>query len=232
MWSVPSATLRDGAVGAPVRVQDGIASAADDVDAAFSTDGRTMVFASKREGAKQLYLSHADVVVSRLGWSVEHLERFGRGKWAVPAIAGILFVISVRLARRQAVNNDEQEATSASARAAKVKAEKKQEVTRSAELPIAPERRKATVDQPQQRSVPAKNPLANWTAEASLPAASASTKPAAAKPARIENAGGSGKQSDGSPSTTGSVTAPAEIGSGRRRLLMSVVLVAAAAGLL
>ena len=45
------------------RLRDGIASDTDDVDAAFAPNSQSLVFASKREGAKQIFLSRGEFVV-------------------------------------------------------------------------------------------------------------------------------------------------------------------------
>ncbi len=211
------AALQNGVVGTPVLVQDGIASAADDVDAAFSADGRTLVFASKREGPKQLYQSHADFVVSRLGWDVEHLARFGRGKWAVPAICGMLFVVAVRLLRRSAVPADQQRsAVAVSDPPKKVKPNQKPVTTRAIEPPRSPERRVATIDQPKQRSAAPVNPLSNWSAASVSPSATSSSK---AKPAQKSK-------------ESAATELPAVKPKGRRRLLAAAMLTVLAAGLL
>ncbi len=139
------ASLQEDAVGAAERVADGVGSIADDVDATFSADGRTLVFASKREGPKQLYLSHADMVITRLGISTEHLDRFGRAKLAVPMICGVLF-LCVLLARRRVIT---------------VSGDHKTTVIASRKV-VAADRQAPAVDRPKQRSTPLRNPLENW----------------------------------------------------------------------
>lgn len=94
------APLRDGQVGAAERLCDGIASDADDLDAAFSPDGRSLAFVSKRDGAKQLFLSRGEFVVTRLTISMAHLEPFGRAKWGVPFAGILLFLLVWRWSRR------------------------------------------------------------------------------------------------------------------------------------
>lgn len=94
------APLRDGQVGAAERLRDGIASDADDLDAAFSPDGRSLAFVSKRDGTKQLFLSRGEFVVTRLTLSTAHLEPFGRAKWGVPLAGVALFLLVWRWSRR------------------------------------------------------------------------------------------------------------------------------------
>ena len=162
------APLQNGIVGSPVRVQDGIATAADDVDAAFSADGRTLIFASKREGPKQLYLSQADVVETRLGWDTEHLARFGRAKWGVPVLSSVFFLWVIRRARRSVVASATiAEKPKVAEPPKNVKADKPLPLKRTIEPTTSSERRVETIDQPKQRSSAPKNPLANWTIESS-----------------------------------------------------------------
>ncbi len=94
------APLRDGVVGSVERLADGIAADADDLDAAFAPDGLSIVFASKRDGAKQLFLSRGEFVVSRLAISTTHLDRFGPVKWGVPFLGLVLFVVAWRWSRK------------------------------------------------------------------------------------------------------------------------------------
>lgn len=94
------APLRDGSVGPVERLTDGIASDADDLDAAFAPDGLSIVFASKRDGAKQLFLARGEFVVSQLAISTVHLERFGPAKWGAPFVGLLLFVVVWRWSRK------------------------------------------------------------------------------------------------------------------------------------
>ena len=94
------APIRDGVVGPVERLTDGIASDADDLDAAFAPDGLSIVFASKRDGAKQLFLSRGEFVVSQLAISTAHLERFGPAKWGAPFVGLLLFVVAWRWSRK------------------------------------------------------------------------------------------------------------------------------------
>lgn len=157
------ASLQGGVVGTPIRVRDGIESAADDVDAAFAGDGRTLVFASKREGPKQLYLSNADFVATRLTWSTEHLAPFGRAKWGAPILSGLFFLWVLGRTRRSialAVVAIPQETKLSPPKIAN--AEKPMPPKRNVEAAVVPERRVETIDQPKQRSKASKNPLADW----------------------------------------------------------------------
>ena len=92
--------IRDGVVGPVERLTDGIASDADDLDAAFAPDGLSIVFASKRDGAKQLFLSRGEFVVSQLAISTAHLDRFGPAKWGAPFVGLLLFVVAWRWSRK------------------------------------------------------------------------------------------------------------------------------------
>lgn len=94
------ASLQDGHVGSAERLRDGIASDADDLDPTFSPDGRTLAFASKRGGPKQLFLSRGDLVVTRLTLSTAHLDRFGKAKWGVPLVGVLLFAVAWRWSRK------------------------------------------------------------------------------------------------------------------------------------
>lgn len=94
------APLRNGHVGSAERLRDGIASDADDLDAVFSPDGRSLAFASKRDGPKQLFLSRGDFIVTRLTFSTSHLERFGKVKWGVPFVGALLFIAAWRWSRK------------------------------------------------------------------------------------------------------------------------------------
>ncbi len=147
------APLLDGHVGAAERLRDGIASETDDLDAAFTRDGRSLAFVSKRGGAKQLFLSRGEFVVTRLTISTAHLEPFGRAKWGVPFAGLVLFLLVWRWSRR--------------ARAAAV-------------VVVAPVTRPATAAP--KRSEPPKNPLASWTitAPAETPPAAMPVNPLAA----------------------------------------------------
>ena len=93
-------SLKEGVVGPVERLTDGIASDADDLDAAFSPGGLSIVFASKRDGAKQLFLSSGEFVVSQLTVSTAHLDRFGPAKWGVPFVGLLLFVVTWRWSRK------------------------------------------------------------------------------------------------------------------------------------
>ena len=232
------APLQNGVVRSPTLVQDGIASAADDVDAAFSTDGRTLVFASKREGPKQLYLSHADVVVSRLSWDIEHLVRFGRAKWAVPVLCGIFFLWAIRRVRRTAAlpvaGVDQKRAVVVVADQLKtMKAERLQPPKRASEPTVSPERRVATIDQPKQRSAAPKNPLANWPVEPSVSTtASNSSKSNDATTNKRDSTRPDRTASSRAAATDATVSVPEPKPRGRRRFGAAVVTVALAAGLL
>lgn len=134
------APLRDGQVGAAERLRDGIASDADDLDATFSPDGRSLGFVSRRDGAKQLFLSRGEFVVTRLTISTAHLERFGRAKWGAPFVGVLLFLLVWRWSRR----------------------------ARPAVVAVAAVIRSATAAP--KRSEPPKNPLAGWTVTAPVEA--------------------------------------------------------------
>ena len=127
------APLRDGQVGTAERMRDGIASEADDLDAAFSPDGRSLAFVSKRDGAKQLFLSRSEFVVTRLTISTAHLDQFGRARWGIPFVGFLFFLLVWRWSRR--------------APAAAV---------------IVPAVIRPVTAAPK-RSEPLKNPLASWT---------------------------------------------------------------------
>ena len=127
------------------RLSDGIASEADETDPTVSENGDLLVFASKREGVRQLYESRADVVVTRLSWQTDHLERFGRAKLAAPILAVLIFAATWRQTGRR-------------------------RSTRGGSVP-PPSPPKATTEFPTaKRSQSAVNPLANWqTASAVAP---------------------------------------------------------------
>ncbi len=127
------AAIHDGQVGAAERLRDGIASDVDDLDPTFSPDGRSLAFISKRDGPKQIFLSRAELVVSRLAISTAHLETFGRGSWAFPIVGLVLFLLIWRWSRQ----------------------------ARAIAVVAAPEIRPATAAP--KRSEPPKNPLASWT---------------------------------------------------------------------
>ena len=127
------APIRDGQVGSAERLRDGIASDVDDLDATFSPDGRSLAFVSKRDGPKQIFLSRAELVVSRLAISTAHLEAFGRGKWAAPGVGLVMLFLVWRWSRRAP----------------------------PAAVVVAPVTRPATAAP--NRSEPPKNPLAGWT---------------------------------------------------------------------
>lgn len=127
------APLLDGQVGTPERVRDGLASDADDLDAAFAPDGQSLVFVSKREGTKQIYLSRGEFVVTRLTVSTAHLDQFGPVKWCLPILATVLLIAAWKWSRRPVP-------------VAVVQAEKV-----------------STAVTPPKRSEPPKNPLQSWT---------------------------------------------------------------------
>lgn len=130
------APLRDGHVGSAERLSDGLASDSDDVDAAFAPNGQSLVFASKRDGAKQIFVSRGEFVVTRLSYSTEHLDRFGSRGELLPILATLFLILVWRWSRRGhsvAVAEPAKSATT-------------------------------TIRKVPQRSEPAKNPLASWTA--------------------------------------------------------------------
>jgi hypothetical protein len=94
------APLRDGHIGAAERLRDGIASDSDDVDGAFAADGRSLLFVSKREGAKQIFLSHAEYVVPQLSISLAHLAPFGPREWMLPILVMLVLIVVIRWALR------------------------------------------------------------------------------------------------------------------------------------
>lgn len=94
------ASIRDGQVGPIERLNDGLASDADDLDATFSPDGRSLAFVSKRDGPKQIFLSRGEFVVTRPAISTAHLELFGPAKWGVPVVGLVLFVLVWRWSRQ------------------------------------------------------------------------------------------------------------------------------------
>ncbi len=128
------APLRDGHVGVAERLRDGIASDTDDVDATFAPNSQSLVFASKREGAKQIFLSRGEFVVPRLTISTEHLAPFGPREWMLPILATLVLILVWRWSRR----------------ALPVVAVEAPKV--------------ATIAAPLRRSEPPKNPLQSWTA--------------------------------------------------------------------
>ncbi|MBC7822146.1 MAG: PD40 domain-containing protein [Planctomycetaceae bacterium] len=131
------APLRDGQIGTVERIRDGLASDTDDVDAAFAPDGQSLVFASKREGAKQIFLARGEFVVTQLAISTEHLDRFGDpGKWLLPILASLLLIVVWRWSRRALPVAVAETAKSAA----------------------------ATIRAVPRRSEPPKNPLESWTA--------------------------------------------------------------------
>lgn len=126
---------RDGHVGTAERLRDGLASDADDVDAAFAPNGQSLVFASKRDGAKQIFISRGEFVASRLTYSTEHLDRFGPRKELLPIVACLFLILVWRWSRRGVPVAVAETATSAT----------------------------TTIRAVPRRSEPAKNPLAGWT---------------------------------------------------------------------
>ena len=149
------APLTDGGVGAAERLRDGIASDADDVDAAFGPDGQLLVFASKREGAKQIYLSRGDFVETQLTVNTAHLERFGWAKWWLPSLSALMMLITWKWSRR----------------------------TRPAVV-VEAARTSATakiLTPPKRSAPPPPNPLANWTPPPAEEVAPTKRKKAAAE---------------------------------------------------
>lgn len=129
------APLRDGQVGTAERIRDGLASDTDDVDAAFAPDGHSLVFASKREGPKHLFVSRGEFVVTQLAFSTEHVSRWGdAAKWWLPIAASLTLIIVWRWSRRAFPVPD----------------------TEAAKSPTP-------VRAVPRRSEPPKNPLAAWT---------------------------------------------------------------------
>ena len=94
------APLRDGHVGTVERLRDGIASDTDDVDAAFAPNGQSLMFASKREGVKQIFLSRGEFVVPRLTISTAHLAPFGPREWMLPILATLVLILVWSWSRR------------------------------------------------------------------------------------------------------------------------------------
>ena len=127
------APLRDGHVGAAERLRDGIASDTDDVDAAFAANGLSLVFASKREGAKQIFLSRGEYVVPRLTISTAHLASFGPREWMLPILATLVLILVWRWSRR------------------------------AIPVVVVETPKVATIAAPLRRSEPPKNPLQTWT---------------------------------------------------------------------
>ena len=127
------APLRDGHVGAAERLRDGIASDTDDVDAAFAANGLSLVFASKREGAKQIFLSRGEFVVPRLTISTAHLASFGPREWMLPILATLVLILVWRWSRR------------------------------AIPVVVVETPKVATIAAPLRRSEPPKNPLQTWT---------------------------------------------------------------------
>ncbi len=127
------APLRDGHVGVAERLRDGIASNTDDVDATFASNGQSLVFASKREGAKQIFLSHGEFVVPRLAISTEHLTPFGSKGWMLPILATLVLILVWRWSRR------------------------------AVPAVVVETPKVATIAAPLRRSEPPKNPLQSWT---------------------------------------------------------------------
>ncbi len=128
------APLRDGHVGVAERLRDGIASDTDDVDAAFTPNSQSLVFASKREGAKQIFLSRGEFVVPRLTISTEHLAPFGPREWMLPILATLVLILVWRWSRR------------------------------ALPVVVVETAKIATIATPLRRSEPPKNPLQSWTA--------------------------------------------------------------------
>lgn len=128
------APLRDGHVGVAERLRDGIASDTDDVDAAFAPNSQSLVFASKREGAKQIFLSRGEFVVPRLTISTEHLAPFGPREWMLPILATLVLILVWRWSRR------------------------------ALPVVVVETAKIATIAVPLKRSEPPKNPLQSWTA--------------------------------------------------------------------
>lgn len=128
----------------PKFIGDGIASDADETDSAISPSHDLLIFASKREGTRQLFESRADAVVAQLTWSWTHLDRADRFRWAVPLIMGLL--LTVVWHARKPIGN----------------AAPKTPVTKTA-LPISAAPK---------RSEPPKNPLASWPTDQKPAAAS------------------------------------------------------------
>ena len=134
-FSLFRAPLRDGQVGIAEQIRDGLGSDADDVDAAFAPDGHSLVFASKREGPKHLFVSRGEFVVTQLAFSTEHVARWGdAAKWWLPIAASLMLIIVWRWSRRAFPVAD----------------------TEAAKSP-------APVRAVPKRSEPPKNPLAAWT---------------------------------------------------------------------
>ena len=152
------APLRDGHIGVAERLRDGIASDTDDVDAAFAPNSQSLVFASKREGAKQIFLSRGEFVVPRLTISTEHLAPFGPREWMLPILTTLVLILVWRWSRR------------------------------ALPVVVAETPKIATIAAPLRRSEPPKNPLQSWTATPleqvppSAPAANPLTVPKIAEP--------------------------------------------------
>ena len=127
------APLRDGHVGAAERLRDGIASDTDDVDATFAPNGQSLVFASKREGAKQIFVSRGEFVVPRLTISTQHLAPFGPREWMLPILATLVLILVWRWSRRVVP------------------------------VVVVETPKVATIAAPLRRSEPPKNPLQTWT---------------------------------------------------------------------
>ncbi len=127
------APLRNGHVGAAERLRDGIASDTDDVDAAFASNGQSLLFASKREGAKQIFLSRGEFVVPRLTISIQHLAPFGPNEWMLPILATLVWLLAWSWSRRAPL------------------------------VVVVEAPKVATVAAPLKRSEPPKNPLQTWS---------------------------------------------------------------------
>lgn len=125
--------LQDGHVGVAERLRDGIASNTDDVDAAFTPNGQSLVFASKREGAKQIFLSRGEFVVPRLSISTAHLAPFGPREWMLPILTTLVLILVWRWSRR------------------------------ALPVAVVETAKSATIATPLRRSEPPKNPLQSWT---------------------------------------------------------------------
>lgn len=147
--------------GTAERLSDGLASDSDDVDAAFAPNGQSLVFASKREGSKQIFRSRGEFVVTRLSYSTVHLEPFGSRHELLPILATLVVLLAWSWSRR----------------ASPVAVT---ETTKSATAPPRAVPR---------RSEPAKNPLESWTAapldqtSKSVPAVNPLTVAKSAEPA-------------------------------------------------
>jgi hypothetical protein len=135
--------LAESSIGSVTRIRDAIATSGSIVDPVLSRDGRTLIFASTRDGGLQLYQSEADWVVSRLSVSTAHLDRFGRAKWWVPIGLSILLIVIARVTRRTT--------SVVSSRAPTKTSKQTQAVSKS-----------DAISAPVHRSAPPVNPLASW----------------------------------------------------------------------